>query len=299
VQLHEFWRQEYKADCYLTHLSTSQLSERAKYLIENLTILETSGKIGLIDITDELGQDLMRKFTHVLQEFNHRNEKPNPGFLKSARVPGAMVDKSDRLKHLNQLARDKNPHLIKFGEKKYLEEFSFKVSLASSFNDPSLNAAQMDDEMKALFIPHPNDIKLTRLNGRKIEGILGLNLEMQITRDYYIFCSSHKFDLRLFGDFEADSCLFIYNSQQFADDLFHSMCNNHSIKDHGFKRVTYMDPIRPDSEIRPSIEFHKHIKYLYQNEYRHVFVPKDDNKLLKNIIFNMPEAKTYSELVCL
>lgn len=286
-------------DQYLSHLSTTELSERSKYLIENLTTRETTGKIGLRNIAQETGQSLMRKFTHVLQELDNRNEKQNPGFLKDSNVPTAMIDKSNKLIDLAQLAKNKNPHLIKFGIKKFLKNYSVKVSLASSFNDPSLNTAQMDNEMKAIFTPHPNEVELRRLDGRKIEGVLGINLELQITRDYYIYCSSLKFDNRLFSDFKADACLFIYDSQQFSEDLFKYMCTQINIEDHAYKPVTYLDPIRPDMGEKPQVEFHKHIKFLYQNEYRHVFIPKKDNELPRNIIFKMQEAKEYSELICL
>ena len=287
------------SDSYLSHLSPPQLSYRARYLIENLTTLELNGKIGLLDIRNEPAHSLMRKFTHVLQELAVRDEEFEPMFLKSASVPNAMLGKKVKLKKLNTLAINKKPHLIKFGEKKHLEKYSFKVSLATSFNDPSLNAAQMDDEMKAIYTPHPNDVKISKLDGTEINGVQSIELMYKSPRDYYVFCSSSAFDVRLFGDFKYDACLFIYNSQQFSDDLFKAVSNRVLVEDHGYKNVTYVDPIRPDKGNPPPVEFHKHIKYLYQNEFRHVFIPRNEESTPKDIILSMPESTRYSELICL
>ena len=164
------------SDSYLTHLSRIELSERARYLVENLTTLSLNGKIGLLNIKDEPAYSLMQKFTHVLQEFVVRKEGFEPMFLKDAMVPKPMTEKNLKLNQLNKLALSKKPHLIKFGNREYLEKYSFKISLASSFNDPSLNSAQMDDEMKAVYTPHPSEVKISKLDGTVINGVKNIKL---------------------------------------------------------------------------------------------------------------------------
>jgi hypothetical protein len=267
--------------------------------MENLTTLELNGKIGLKNIQNEPARTLMRKFTHSHQELVLRNREPEPMFLKGASIPDAMLGHEDRLKELNEYAIRKMPHLIKFGKKEHFEKFSFKVSLASSFADPSLNTAQMDDEMRAIYHPHPGDIKITTQDGRKLEGVTGIELIREATADYYIFCSSTSFDVRLFGDFKADSCLFIYDSKMFSDQLLEKMLREISIADHGYRQVAYVDPIRPDKGEPPPVEFHKHMKYAYQNEFRHVFIPKNNHNNPKDLFLSLPESKEYTEIVSL
>ena len=286
-------------DLYLSHLSANELSSRARYLIENLTTLELNGKIGIQNLKNKQAHSLMQKFTHVLQELANRNKDFEQMFLKDASVPKAMLGNEARLKELNRLSVDKKPHLIKFGKKEFLEKLSFKVSLASSFSDPSLNTAQMDDEMRAVYNPHPKDIKITSKEGLEIKGVQNIQLTYQASSDYYIFCSSAGFDVRLFGDFEADACLFIYDSQQFSEDLYEQMVNRLLVKDYGHKEVTYVDPIRPEKGQPPSVEFHKHIRYLYQREFRHVFIPKIAENLSKDLFISIPESEMYTELICL
>lgn len=299
VQLHGLWRREYDQDSYLTHLSITDLCSRARYLIENLTTLELNGRIGLRDIRKDSGLNLMRKFTHVLQEFDSRKEGFEPMFMKGASIPKAMLGQEVKLKRLNDYAIEKRPHLIKFGKRCFLNEHSFKVSLASSFSDPSLNSAQMDDELKAIYNPHPKDFKITTLDGKEVEGILSAELTYQAPNDYYAFCTSFEFDVRLFGDFESDACLFIYDSQKFSDQLYEKIASKVVILDQGYKPVVYSDPIRPEHKKPPSVEFHKHIKYLYQNEFRHVFIPDKVSETPRDLYISMPEAEAYTELVFL
>lgn len=299
MQLHEFWRREYDQDSYLTHLSITELCSRARYLIENLGTLELNGKIGLRDITKEPGLTLMRKFTHVLQELHSRKEGFEPMFLKDSSIPKTMLGQEDKLKRLNKYAIEKRPHLIKFGKRCFLSEYSFKVSLASSFSDPSLNAVQKDDELRAIYNPNPRDFKITTLDGNEVEGILSAKLTFQAPSDYYVFCTALKFDVRLFGDFESDACLFIYDSQKFSDQLYEKVKSKVGILDYGYKPVIYSDPIRPEHKKINSVEFHKHIKYLYQNEFRHVFIPSKDSENPLDLYISIPEADKYTEIVFL
>ncbi|HCG7131726.1 TPA: hypothetical protein NJ327_004543 [Vibrio parahaemolyticus] len=299
MNLNSFWRMEYVNDPYLMHLSLDELSYRARYLIESLTTLELNGKIGLRNIEQEPGRDLMRKFTHVLQDLDMRKQNFPAMFMQGASIPKAMLGHEKRLMALNNLAINKKPHLVKFGKKEYLEQYSFKVSLASSFSDPSLNAAQMDDEMKAIYTPHPSEVKMTTMDGEDIQGVQSIILTFEATQDYYIFCSSAGFDVRLFGDFEADACLFIYDSHRFAEDLHKAVSTKVRVEDYGYKNVTYVDPVRPKKGNPPPVEFHKHIEYLYQNEYRHVFVPYVSENKPRDLFLSIPEASSYTELVCL
>ena len=245
MTLNEFWRAEYRRSGYLSHLSDEQLDDRTKYLMENLTTLESNGKIGLRDISKEPGRELMRAFTHILEEFNVRKTSPQNSFLKNASVPKPNIKQASKLLEIAELAKSKRPHLIKFGLKTYLQKFSFKVSLASTFSDPSLNTAQMDDEIKAAFLPQGKDVTLTTEEGHKIEFLEGSEFTLHAPTDYYIFCSSHTFDYRLFGDFEADSCLFIYDSHKFSEDIIRSVNNVVHLDDFGYKPVQYLDPIKP------------------------------------------------------
>ncbi|ELU49353.1 hypothetical protein B878_23813 [Vibrio campbellii CAIM 519 = NBRC 15631 = ATCC 25920] len=296
----EFWVREYRTNRYMEHLSIELLSDRLRYLIENLTTLETNGKVGLGNVSIEPWKSLIVKFTHAQEEFNLRRLSPPTDFLKGCAVPNAMVDKSQRLTDIHRMALQKKPHLIKFGKKEYLGKNSIKVSLASSFMDPSLNVAQMDDEMKAIFHANPKGMTITTESGEKVKPIGTVNITYETSRDYYVFCSSGAFDVRMFSNFEADSCLFIYDSQRFADELVSKLHEHIEFDDYAYQMVEYVDPVKPEGKGKdPIIEFHKHLRYQYQQEYRHVFVPKEDSRTPKDIFLSMDSVAEYSELICL
>ncbi|EIV8497579.1 hypothetical protein [Vibrio vulnificus] len=296
----EFWVREYRTNRYMEHLSIELLSDRLRYLIENLTTLETNGKIGLGNVSIEPWKSLIVKFTHTQEEFNLRRLSPPTDFLKGCAVPNAMVDKLQRLTDIHRMALQKKPHLIKFGKKEYLGKNSIKVSLASSFMDPSLNVAQMDDEMKAIFHANPKEMTITTESGEKVKPIGTVNITYETSRDYYVFCSSGAFDVRMFSNFEADSCLFIYDSQRFADELVSKLHEHIEFDDYAYQMVEYVDPVKPEGKGKdPIIEFHKHLRYQYQQEYRHVFVPKEDSRTPKDIFLSMDSVAEYSELICL
>ncbi len=219
-------------------------------------------------------------------------------FLLDSSVPKSNIERKDRLVQIFNLYNKNKPRLIKFGKTEWIK--TQKVSLASTFNDPSLNLARMDDEMKAVFLPDPNQIQLTEMNGTPINGILSAEINLEIRRDYYIYCTSHTFDYRLFSDFDADCCLFIYDSERFSKDLLRAVETEASVEDYAYKKVSYLDPVKPEKMYKDVvIEFHKHIRHLYQNEYRHVFIPNQNKPLKKSLFLSLPNLNEYSEVISL
>ncbi|EIZ1315166.1 hypothetical protein MOU92_001876 [Vibrio parahaemolyticus] len=300
MRLYEYWILDYRKNRYMEHLSLELLVDRLRYLIENLTTLETNGKIGMGNILIDPWKELIIKFTHVQEEMNIRGELPPNNFLNGCAVPTPMLEASERLIEIHRMALEKKPHLIKFGRKEYLSKNSLKVSLASSFMDSSLNVAQMDDEMKAIFHADPNDMTITTTNGDVINPIGTVNIMYETDRDYYVFCTSGVFDIRMFSNFEADSCLFIYDSQRFADELISELHNHIEFEDYAYQMVEYVDPVKPKGKGRdPIIEFHKHIRYQYQKEYRHVIIPSSVSPMPKDIFLSLSSINEYSELICL
>ncbi|WP_195848916.1 hypothetical protein [Providencia stuartii] len=296
----EYWRTEYHHNRYMKDFSIEELSDRLRYLMENLATLTVDGKIGFANVAVSPWSELIVKFTHTHEEFVMRDEQPKDNFLAESAIPKPMREASERLKEINRLAALKKPHLIKFGKREYLEKYNFKISLASSFSDPSLNTAQMDDEMKATFHISPDRVTISDTRGNVIKPIGPVNFIYETDRDYYVFCSSGEFDIRMFGNFEADSCLFIYDSQRFADDLISGLRNYIEIEEYVYQMVEYVDPVLTKTrKDEPIIEFYKHIKYLYQREYRHVIIPKKTSPVPKDVFLTLDSAKDYSELVCL
>ena len=296
----QLWAKEYLEDRYMMHLHNDKITERLTYLMENLLFLGIDGRIGIGSIQQKPWSSLIQKFTHTQMELNIRKHELPHEFLKDTAIPKPQLQKSDRFAYLTRLASEKKPSLVKFGRAEYLNDWSLKISSASSFNDPSLNTAQADDEMNAIFHLDPKRVKIKDAKGNCISPRSTVDVSISVQQDFFIFCSSYAFDVRMFDNFDADACLFIYDSERFRFDLTSFIKTKFAIEDFGCKCVDYIDPIRPNINANDlQIEFHKHFKYQYQKEYRHVYIPKKGKNIEKHYYVNLNKASEYSELIYL
>ena len=117
MKLYENWILQYHQNRYMKYLSTEQINDRLRYLVENLSTLETNGKIGIRDIRVSPWTELMIKFTHTMEEMKIRNELPKEQFLFKSAIPKPMLEASDRLKEINHLATIKNLTLLNLAKK--------------------------------------------------------------------------------------------------------------------------------------------------------------------------------------
>lgn len=293
----EYWASNYRCKRYMAHLSLERLTDRLQYILENLYTIEANGKIGIRDVRVEPWNETIINLAHIYEEFKIRGQTLSHNILDASSIPKSIKDVSDKLLEIAHLAKTKQPHLVKFGRKEYLSKYSFKISLASTFLDPSLNTAQMDDEMKAVYHVNADKVSITTSNGQVIRPTGTVDITYEIDRDYYVFCSSAVFDARLFSNFDADCCLFIYDAQRFTDELLCKFQEHVEIDDYAYRRVDYVDPIKLSKpHIKPSIEFHKHTRYQYQNEYRQVIIPKRNTSKKEHVYLTLDSIKPYTEL---
>ena len=177
-----------------------------------------------------------------------------------------------------------------------------RVSLASTYNDPSLNTAQKDSELSLGFQIDASGMTAKSEDGQDLGPIHSAKLSLDAPADYYVFCCSHTFDFRLFGDFDADSCLVIDDSQRFAKELETELAELVDIEGMGYGPVQYIDPVRGAHlyfrEERPIVQMSKHLRYFYQNEYRLVWVfdPKRLVSPIPHLDLVLPGLPEYSRL---
>lgn len=171
--------------------------------------------------------------------------------------------------------------LAKFGKRQHivpsLREGRIRVAAAGAYNDPSLNAAQMDEELQH-HVRTPNERIEMKLYGKytpdgpevEIVPQWGELFRYMQVPNFYVWCCGLGYDARLFKEFEADAALIVIDQKAFADRFSSAVAKQ---KPHGrFEHdgIGYYDPYttRRD-QLVPA--FSKNIKYLYQNEYRFVW----------------------------
>lgn len=150
---HKYWRAEYRKHRYMEFLSKTDLEERTKQVLSNMTILSKEGKISLHGI-NHTGIYWLQIWTHICEEFALRfGPYPNgftSGFIKNAEmVNPSFPEKPKAVSAIHSIGGAKNGSLYKFGKYKYLksmyEKGNVRIAPASYYNDPSLNSAIRDD----------------------------------------------------------------------------------------------------------------------------------------------------------
>lgn len=308
MEVQEFWSMEYRNRRYLEHLGEEDLAQRAKDIISNYTTLTAQGRISLHPI-DEGGELWIRLFTHVIEEYRLRNKWFPPGFMKDAPIPKPtwpQVPKAVEAIRGRRLIPDE--FLVKYGESRYLkptlERGIIRIAPASSYNDPSLKQARKDNELEIswLSLPERNIIQvLDRETGkprRNLTPVGNVKIGLEAPNNYYVYCLSYLYSLRLFDDFEADSCLIISRPLKFIERLFREFDKQLP----GWKGistgVSYIDPLntKPD-ELNPF--FYKHFRYAYQKECRIIWLPPTDEIQLDPIFLELGNLEEICELILL
>lgn len=302
MKRHELWRQQYRARRYLEHLNMEELAQRMRDLTCNMTILTNDGKLGPRPIEDG-GSYWIELFTHGLEEYGLRNEDFTPGLMEKTVLPKPTWPerpKSAEVIQGRKLEPDK--YIVKYGKSDYLKKGLLRISPASKYNDPSLNPTIRDDELKKSIYGLPSEVKLELLDKKtgmpkqRIEPIGNVKLTKESITDYFVYCVSCVYDLRLFDDFEADCCLIIHNPSEFTKRLNVAFFQRIPTRIAYQRKVNYIDPLNgkaDDLDVYSS----KHFRYAYQNEYRFIWIPLDTQKVLEPVDLEINGLTEVAELI--
>ncbi len=290
----EVWEEEYRANPYLADKPEAHLIERFRYLIESQSTLTERGQLGMEVDDRRLAIWHLSRLTHMFMEFGSRGGIP-PGIqpklpnLTHPEIPKGVVAYRAR-------KRPEIGQLFKFGKQRWLESMieqgSIRFAPASSYRDPSLNAAIQDDELGFTYYPGKSGPPLG-----KLPRPAGADwVHVRHPSNYYVQCLSGRFAPRLFDDFEADSCLIIYDGKEFGRRVLPSL----EAKFPGWFvtafGMTYIDPDNPGDE-PINLPAAKHMKYIYQQEQRILCHPRTPMQNLAAINIEVGPLTDIAELV--
>lgn len=176
----------------------------------------------------------------------------------------------------------------KFGKRAHMRDAFEKGTLciapAAAYNDPSLNAAQADNELEHSSVT-PNEHLKCRLFGLNAAGeeveIPAQQKELfryMLVRNFYVWCCSAGYDTRLFHDFEADAMLVVHDKEAFRARLSAAVEKQLPAAKGIEVPLKYYDPYTTRREQLTPI-FNKNIRYLCQNEYRFAWTMPEDSTL--------------------
>lgn len=269
----QIWQREYEATRYLRKMEDGRLQRRFDHLVSNLWTADEEGKVAIIRNQDRRTK-LLELLCHVAVEQMHRTKTPSRSLDVNALVAASAAGFSPpKLKA--PFAYPPNC-LTKFGKTEHIkgayEYGRLRIAPASSYNDPSLNPAQTDDELQHSTVT-PNERLIFELRGLDADGrevnIPAEPLElhrMKTVADFYVWCCGLGYDARLFHEFEADAALVIHNIDAFVQRLALAVAKVfRGDMLHG--PLGYYDSYtsRPE-QVRPI--FGKRFEFAWQNEYR-------------------------------
>jgi hypothetical protein len=291
---------------YLADAPLDVLHKRFDDIQHNITSLRRNGCVSVV-IDDDLNCYWLPRLRHIFEECKRRGVLYDDMFSNLHSIIPTYPNPPKGAEYLSSISRSaKGCFLAKFTKRTYAERLFYngelRIAPASYYNDSSLNCAIQDDELKlCTFIPK-GEVSITLVKSKK--GIE--NSKIPVTTDvkkttslktnYFVWCSSLRYDIRLFHEFEYDSCIIIHNPSILIQRINSEMKRlvNWSFY-HGC--VEYIDPyLCLQKEIIPSI--HKHFRYKYQEEYRFVWYPSGGTvDKLEPLILNIGPLDDICELV--
>lgn len=274
------WRNDYLLSPYLCHLYSSELEQRANDIINLISVLDSSGRLSVLT-EKHMDIEMWVKWTHVLTEMERRYGPFPNGFTNGFVATAKIVKPTFPDEPVGKRAMDGvGTHLdclLKFSKKKYVQEMyglgNFRLAPASFYNDPSLNAAIRDDEL-VFKGSASTKLKSAVKAGRVASGYGRVEYSVKARTNYYVCCFASSYKNREFADFEADACLVIKKPRLFIDRLIKAGCDLLPGFEGFASNVKYLDPLLCDPT-KIDVNFAKHFKYSYQNEYRAIWAPKE------------------------
>lgn len=271
------WRGEYERNRYLRNATDDLLNFRLHGISANLWSTGQHGEVTQ-PRRPEVRESLLKLAHHVLLEKLVRG-LPTPANFdeKALREVGVGSYVPPVLEP--PFAGGPSGY-AKYGKRDHMrasfERGVFRIAAASSYADPSLNAAQADRELEHAVVT-PNEQIAFKLYGRDVDGNeverpytpLELFRFMEVP-DFYVWCCGLAYDARMFHDFQAEALLMVRDTPAFVDRFVAAVkaVRPELVSQHG--PCLYYDPYTVRREqLRPM--YSKNIRYLYQNECRLVW----------------------------
>lgn len=303
---HELWRQNYRINRDLDHLTPEELSERLHDCVNNMRTRTVRGKLGLLPMDQPAAEMWMSLFTEVLEECSLRGY-PYPGPISNAGLRSSLEHAFDPIPDMDRVLVDfgltTKPFLLKYGEMKWLkpsfERGRFRIASSSYYDSYAHNHARRDTELHRYTRLNPrNPHAVDSARSSLSEGSLSETgwARVSCPTDYYLFSLSASYSSRLFGDFASTACLVIHEPRRFVHRVMGAVAAQLPGWNIEFDQVTYYDPVRvnPAAIIVPKF---KPFKHAYQDEMRIVCLPPNRIDILSSIEIDVGSLADCATLV--
>jgi hypothetical protein len=300
----DWWRREYVANPYLLGCPEDRLAIRFHDVFTNQTELSREALIGILPVDD--GNQFMRKFTHLLEEYSLRGGLPSLDNIPKDTVDYFANGGPIATRIFAGYVEPPRPFLVKYGRRQFLEPMlrkgEVRISPASYYSDTSHNAAIQDDEVSRVFcIPTWRE----RLDGKTYTDIQGHRIDYKdddivlpvVFNDYYLYSLCDHIYYRMPTDFGADAALVIHDPVRFTQRVISAFLAAYPDWEPLEGPVTYYDPYLDYTKFRVP-EMAKPFGYSYQREVRIAFKPRRRPATkLKPVFLSIGPMDDYADLL--
>jgi hypothetical protein len=292
---------EYQRTRYLREVSDDLLDKRFDDLAANLWSTNPDGAI--VPVGQANWDQLIRRIADVRIEQSIRSGAASFDLNgKDIAFEAAVAYQRPRPKSAFLGSRDcfakfsKRVHLLRT-----LNQGILRIAPASSYDDPSLNSAQIDKELEHIAATANEQIVFnlhgTDETGKEVEIPTRAKelFRYMMVPDFYVWCCGLDYYPRLFQDFEADAVLIVRDKAAFKERLSAAVNRRISGASLSEGRVRYYDPYTVRREDLVPI-FSKHFRYLYQNEYRFAWTVSHNQGLQPSLV-ELGSLRDIAELI--
>lgn len=212
---------------------------------------------------------------------------------------------------VRSLVLPSDPFLVRFTDARYVDDAlqrgSLRIAPAAIYDDPSLNAAQRDDELTHAAVTGERRIAAQLIGflpgedasqARPMPVEWGEMFEYMNSANFYVLCLTDRFDARMFRDFSKDAAIIIRNPADFLSRLKRAVRNAAPNLDFKAERVHYYDPYTVErAQLVPG--YSKNFAFTYQREFRPTWWPKDKTAQLSPFFVEIGDMTDIAEAVYL
>jgi hypothetical protein len=189
--------------------------------------------------------------------------------------------------------------IYRYGEFEHIndayENGNFKISPALEYIKEEYDEARKDNEQIHSINLSSDRTKLTLEKNNKVIKPIGdiTNHTVLVAADSYILCFSYEYDEALYDKFgKSDCCLVVNDVVEFVNRM-HTTFAKEMPNYYGCNsRVTYSKHLSPFG-----ILFTKPKRFIYQREYRFVWIPYKSNKIIEPIKLINKEFEELKKLI--
>ena len=306
------WSEEYRSHRYLRDVSDDEVRQRGRDVFRNFMTINVEGKASPLPAEHERHNYWRMRLVHFLEECAIRFGPYPSGlgleFTDNLKFPNPNSERIARARKLcftHKLVYGK--YLVKYGKLEHLtsllKDGVVRISPASVFADISFNDAIQDTELaftRYVYQPSYSDLKphFSETALRSYIPHATAVITNTSKSDFYLFCLSASYDIRLYDDFDAEACILITDPVTFANRLLWTVRSELDTSGHSFCPVDYIDPFT-ETASGIHVAHRKHARYAYQDELRAAWLPKAKSIPLRVHFVTLGNLEDIAKLILL